>query len=132
MSEEQRERELAAAHQHMRLRPLNRAESAARSRQLRTQIGGDEREGGRTRGGPCGTEETQRGVRSSRSEYFGQDVLAEVERQQEATARAVTDFLGGTRRAAIRLFYYLPLAATLGGRRLATGRRRRRCNRGSS
>ena len=43
MSEEQRERELAAAHQHMRLRPLNRAESAARSRQLRTQIGGDER-----------------------------------------------------------------------------------------
>ena len=39
MSEEQRAGELAAAHQHMRSRPLKRAESAARSRQFRTQIG---------------------------------------------------------------------------------------------
>jgi len=30
-----------------------------------------------------------------RCTFFGQDVLEEVERQQEATARAVTDFLGG-------------------------------------
>ena len=36
---EQRAGELAAAHQHMRLRPLKRADSAARSRQFRTQIG---------------------------------------------------------------------------------------------
>ena len=39
MSEEQQAVELAAYHQHMRLRPLQRAESAARSRQLRTQVG---------------------------------------------------------------------------------------------
>eukprot|EP00964_Phaeocystis_antarctica_P071668 scaffold43776_cov50-Phaeocystis_antarctica.AAC.1 len=39
MSEEQRAGELAATHQHMRSRPLKRAESAARSRQFRTQIG---------------------------------------------------------------------------------------------
>jgi len=30
-----------------------------------------------------------------RSTLFGQDVLEETERQQEATARAVTDLLGG-------------------------------------